>query len=128
MATYVFQNCFSVRLFLLSNLYMKRILPLLYALAFLSPAGAHAGQDEESEGPARPKAGKAKTAAIPETPGKTVRLTLNDCINRAVRNSRQLAAERHRLAPVSCLDHLVAETLQNVLKSGAGRSRLCMLS
>ena len=98
MATYVFQNCFSVRLFLLSNLCMKRILPLLAALAFLSPAGAHAVPDEESEGPASPKAVKAKTAATPETPGKVVRLTLNECINRAVRNSRQLAAERHRLA------------------------------
>ena len=98
MATYVFQNCFSVRLFLLSILYMKLILPLFVALVFLFAAGAHAGPDEESEGPAKPDAIEAKTAKSPEASGKISRLTLNECISRAVRNSRQLAAERHRLA------------------------------
>ncbi len=77
---------------------MKQIFPLLVTITFLFSAGAKAGPDEESEGPARPKAVKTKTAAIPEAPEKAVRLTLNECMGRAVRNSRKLAAERHRLA------------------------------
>ena len=71
---------------------------MLVPIAFLIAVGAQAGQDEETEGPARPDTVKTKTAENPVANGKVVRLTLDECINRAVRNSRQLAAERHRLA------------------------------
>jgi outer membrane protein TolC len=63
------------------------------ALPFASLA-----QEEVVEGPVAEPAPSPDPGV--EGPPKVVRLSLDECISRAVENSRELAAERHRLAAI----------------------------
>ena len=73
---------------------------LLLTIALSAPVVAQ--QDEsETEGPPEPAA-ETKTAAEPQTaPGdELIRLTVEQCIERTLKNSHQIEAQRHKLAMI----------------------------